>query len=151
MFQAAHPGLSVVTQNIDGMHQRSGCHDVIELHGSLWRLRCRKHGVREDPGPTYARSHCAECGEWLRPDITWFQDALDPRVLDLASQLMSQCQLLISIGTSSTVWPAAGLPRLAKEAGARCVEINLESTEASSLYDHCLRGTTAGILQSCFF
>ena len=135
-LQHAHPGrVQVVTQNIDGMHQRSGAVDVIELHGSLWRVRCPTHGSREDIGERYTTIRCERCGERLRPDIVWFEDMLHGDVLRRATEAVSRCDLLVSVGTSGVVWPAAGLPQMARRNGAYCVEINPEETEVSALYD----------------
>jgi NAD-dependent deacetylase len=108
---------------------------VIELHGSLWRMRCRIHGSREDQGEHYAALRCERCGERLRPDIVWFEDMLDEKVLRRASDAVAACDLLVSVGTSGVVYPAAGLPQLAKRNRARCIEINPEETVVSALYD----------------
>ena len=138
-MEEIHPGVMIVTQNIDGMHQRAGSRAVIELHGSLWRLRCAVHGVREDHNARFSHKRCPDCGSWLRPDIVWFGDALDPRVMESAARAVSRCDLFVSIGTSGVVWPAAGFHRLAMEGGATMVEINPERTEASELNDITLR------------
>jgi len=138
-MEEIHPGVMIVTQNIDGMHQRAGSRAVIELHGSLWRLRCAVHGVREDHNTRFSHKRCPDCGSWLRPDIVWFGDALDPRVMESAARAVSRCDLFVSIGTSGVVWPAAGFHRLAMEGGATMVEINPERTEASELNDITLR------------
>jgi NAD-dependent deacetylase len=135
-LQHAYPQhVVIVTQNIDGMHQRAGARDVIELHGSLWRMRCRMHGRREDLGASYAMTRCELCGERLRPDIVWFEDMLEEKVLRDATNSVASCDLLVSVGTSGVVYPAAGLPQLAKRNGAYCIEINPEETEVSALYD----------------
>lgn len=134
-----HPNVTVVTQNIDGMHQRAGSRNAIELHGSLWRLRCPMHGVIEDNAEEYKNYQCEHCSGWLRPDIVWFGDMLDRRVMDQAIKALSECDLFVSVGTSAVVYPAAGFPKIAKAAGARCIEINPERTELSFLYDITIR------------
>jgi NAD-dependent deacetylase len=141
MFQEGSTveSVSVVTQNIDGMHQRAGNRNVIELHGSLWRLMCPKHGVREDFGESYKRFTCETCDGWLRPDIVWFEDMLDKDVIREASVVIGSCDLFISIGTSGIVYPAAGFPTYAKDNGALCIEINPEASPISSFYDHNIR------------
>jgi NAD-dependent deacetylase len=144
--EARHSDVKVVTQNIDGLHQRAGSQKVIELHGSLWRLRCIDHGVREDLGKTYEHLRCPRCNRWLRPDITWFEDMLDPEVVADAETAIARCDLFISIGTSAVVWPAAGMPRIAKENGATCIEINPEPTNMSDLYDHTFRQPASSAL-----
>lgn len=132
--------MRVVTQNIDGLHQRAGSRSVIELHGSLWRVRDEFSGeVKEQfDVPLQAQIDYAR---WWRPDIVWFGDALRESVIRDATAAISDCDLFVSIGTSAVVYPAAHLPYYARENGAVCVEINPESTMLSPLYDHCLRTT----------
>ena len=131
----SHDNVIVVTQNIDGMHQRAGTDNVIELHGSLWRLRCDNCDIAiDDIGATFANKKC-KCGNYLRPDITWFGDMLNSQIIQQASDVIQKCDLFISIGTSGVVWPAAGFPQEAKSNGAYCIEINPERTELSSLHD----------------
>lgn len=144
--QAEKPGTAVITQNIDGLHGRSGAKDVVELHGSLWRVRCDDcHVVRPDTTvPMTPRKH--DCGAYFRPDIVWFEDSLDSRNLRRAEELLSKCDLLVSIGTSGVVYPAADLPRIAVRARAVSIEINLEDTPVSHLYQHRLRGTANEML-----
>jgi len=136
----------VITQNVDGLHQRAGSRDVVELHGSLWRIRCDGCGRREENLETpIARRRCG-CGAWLRPDIVWFEDMLDPAVLQAAAEAIASCDLLVSVGTSGVVYPAADLPRIAAENGAVCVEVNPEPTPVSGLYAHHLRGPATAML-----
>ncbi len=140
---------AVVTQNIDGMHQRAGSRNVIELHGSLWRLRCDACGFRkEDYGGTYETLQCG-CGAWLRPGITWFGDVLDASVMNRAAEVISSCDLFVGIGTSGVVWPAAGFPAFARESGAYCIEINPEPSGAAS-YDRVIEGTAGEVLPQLF-
>jgi len=150
-LQAAWPQVRVVTQNIDGMLQRAGLRVDAELHGSLWRQRCPSHGLREDldAGP-YRHRRCPDCGAWLRPDITWFEDTVDEEVFDRTRRLVAGCDLFVSVGTSGVVWPAAGFAQLARESGARMVEVNPEDNEASPLYRHRLRGPASAIIPACF-
>ncbi len=141
----------IITQNIDGMHQRSGSINIIELHGSLWRQRCEKEKIlfeHMDNGK-YIKRKC-DCGEWLRPDIIWFQDMLDQNTVDIATRSIGECDLFISIGTSATVWPAASYPSLAKNSGAFCVEINPEETEYSYIYDMNIRQPASAGLSEIF-
>lgn len=145
--QKTKPGTVVITQNIDGLHQRAGSEDVIELHGSLWRVRCdRERVTRPDDSVPMSPRQCA-CGAFFRPDIVWFEDSLDPQNLERADAALSACDLLISVGTSGVVYPAAHLPRIAVEHGATSVEINLEDTPVSHLYDHKPRGRSSDILR----
>ncbi len=144
--QRRQPGTRVVTQNIDGMHQRAGATEVTELHGSLWRVRCDEQGiVREDRTTPMSPRKC-ECGCYWRPDIVWFEDALDSRNIQRAVDALEQCDLLVSIGTSAVVYPAADLPRIAARRGVMTVEVNLEDTAMSHLYQHRLRGKASDVL-----
>ena len=149
-IQREHPNCWIVTQNIDGMHQRSGSNNVVELHGSLWRMRCSQHGVSEDHGIRYLTRHCSVCGNWLRPDITWFNDILDSEVMEKAHKLINNADLFISIGTSGVVYPAAMFPRLASDAGACCVYINIEAAENNSQYDIVALGKAGEVLNKMF-
>ena len=108
-LEKRHPGVMVVTQNIDGMHQRAGSGCVLELHGSLWRLRCPHHGLSEDIGEKYRSYRCEKCGSWLRPDITWFGDALDGEVVREAVAAIRGCDLFVSVGTSGVGLSGGGV------------------------------------------
>lgn len=148
--QRDRPATAIITQNIDGLHQSAGATSVIELHGSLWRVRCPPEGkVAADHSAPIRSRRCA-CGAYLRPDIVWFGDELDPDKLTLASRLLQRCDLLVSVGTSAVVYPAAQLPRIAMESGAVTVELNLEDTPVSSLYQHRLRGKASELLAQLF-
>lgn len=149
-LEKRHPRVTVVTQNIDGMHQRAGSRRVWELHGSLWRVRCANHGISEDIGEKYRSYRCEKCGSWLRPDITWFGDALNEGVVREAVAAIRCCDLFVSVGTSGVVYPAAGFPRFARESGARCVEINPEASEMSALYDEAIRERAGHALPELF-
>jgi len=149
-LERVHEDVWIVTQNIDGIHQRAGSTRVVELHGSLFRVRCPIHGVREDSGIAYARKTCERCGNRLRPDIVWFGDMLDPGVTSRAVSLISNCDLFVSIGTSAVVWPAAGFPDYARSNGSLTVEINPESTARSGHYDRVVRAGASEALGSLF-
>ncbi len=150
-IQEVHANVLVVTQNIDGMHQRAGSNNVIELHGSIWRVRCDREGwVKDDlnHGP-FEKRKC-DCGACLRPDIIWFSDMLDPDTVRQADAAVSQCDLFISIGTSGVVWPAAGYPQLAKSTGALCIELNPQPSEQSLIYDRVYKGKAGELLPQLF-
>ena len=141
----------VITQNIDGMHQRAKSKNVIELHGSLWRMWCESEKIlKEDLDRGKYKTRNCDCGNWLRPDIIWFQDMLNDKTVLAATQAMASCDLFVSIGTSAVVWPAAGYPKLAKNSGAFCVEINPEATELSGLYDQTIRMPASAGLEHLF-
>jgi NAD-dependent deacetylase len=123
-------GVRVVTQNVDGLHERAGSRDVVRLHGSLWRLRCTAEGGEIDDARTEFDPfppRCA-CGALLRPAVVWFGEPLDPAAWQAAEQLARTATIVLVAGTSSLVWPAAGLPGLAAASGAYVVEINPEPT-----------------------
>ena len=137
-LQNSNKDISIVTQNIDGMHQRADSNSVIELHGSLWRLRCDEcKFLIDDYNEVYKNIKC-KCGKYLRPDIVWFGDMLNMVVINNAITVIENCDLFISIGTSGVVWPAAGFPQNAKSNGAYCIEINPERTEQSYLYNEVI-------------
>lgn len=150
-LQAARPGIRVITQNIDGLLQRAGVDVLAELHGSLWRQRCAGHGVTEDlaAGP-YQRRKCPQCDAWLRPDITWFGDAVDDRVFRLAGSAVHGADLFVSVGTSGAVWPAAGFAEQARQAGAQMIEINPEDNAASALYATRVRSKASAAIPALF-
>lgn len=150
-WQRRHAGITLITQNTDGLHARAGSPELIELHGSLWRMRCRQHGAVEDisAGP-YQHRHCPQCGAAMRPDITWFGDPVDRNAFEAAGLAVQRAHLFVAIGTSGVVWPAAGFIELAHRAGATLVEINTEATDASELFDHCLRSPASEALPRHF-
>ncbi len=138
-FERARPSTTVVTQNIDGLHAKAGSRAVHELHGSMWRLRCEGCGIeRENRDVPLVPRTCA-CGAYWRPGIVWFGDMLPMDTVRAATEAIERCDLLVSVGTSASVYPAAQLPLLAKQAGATLVEVNPEETPLSRLYDVCLR------------
>jgi len=134
-------GCTLITQNVDGLHERAGARDVVRFHGSIWDLRCAE-GCREAPPVWEDRTvplevlppRCAWCGGLARPAVVWFGEPMDPAVLTRC-QRATACDLFLSIGTSSVVYPAAALVHAAKAAGAFTVEINPEATGASAEVD----------------
>lgn len=153
-LQATRSGVQVITQNIDGLLQRAGARVEAELHGSLWRVRCVQHGTWEDvAGGPYQTRFCPQCGPRevpLRPDITWFEDRVNEDVFARAGEIEEQADLFVSVGTSAVVWPAAGFIKQAKRAGARMVEVNPEATEASAMFDVCVRAPASVALPRLF-
>jgi NAD-dependent deacetylase len=138
-LQQAWPPVAIITQNIDGLLQRAGLAVAAELHGSLWRVRCRC-GTCDDAGAgRFRERRCPRCGQWLRPDITWFEDPVDESVFEHAARIVAAADLFVSIGTSGEVWPAARFVRQAQLAGARMVEINPEETKGSVYFRDCIR------------
>jgi NAD-dependent deacetylase len=142
--------LTVVTQNVDGLHARAGSREVLELHGNILHSRCLDEcGVRYDHPdhlPAGAPPRCPECGAPLRPGVVWFGELLDPAVLDRAERLLAQAQVVLVIGTSGLVYPAAGLPSIARRSGAKVVVINPEPSALDSLAHLVLPLTAAQAL-----
>jgi NAD-dependent deacetylase len=141
--------LWVITQNVDGLHQRAGSRRVIELHGNIWRVRCVRCGARYYEESVPLREippRCRECGGLVRPDVVWFGEALPPDALEKALELSAEADLFLVIGTSAQVYPAAELPFLAKRSGAKVVEINPEETPVTPVADLSLRkGASEGL------
>jgi NAD-dependent deacetylase len=142
------PRFTLVTQNVDNLHQRAGSSDVIEYHGNLLRDRCTAEGIVAGRAPLTLTGlpECARCGELLRPDVVWFGEAIPARALLLADQAATDCDAFLAIGTSALVYPAAGLAERALRSGAAVIEINPDPTGLSPLADHVLRGPSGSIL-----
>ncbi|HYJ89235.1 MAG TPA: NAD-dependent deacylase [Pyrinomonadaceae bacterium] len=138
---------TVVTQNVDGLHQKAGARDVIELHGSIWRARCISCNARYEIQLDKRRSElCIACGDRLRPDVVLFGEILPPGAFEVAAERASECEVCFVIGTSGIVYPAAGLPEIAKSAGAYLCEVNPELTPLSGLCDAVLTGKAGEVL-----
>ncbi|MCX7893645.1 MAG: NAD-dependent deacylase [Burkholderiales bacterium] len=142
------PELALITQNVDGLHQRAGSRDVIELHGNIHRSRCvRENTVVEswaDTGDLPPR--CPRCGALLRPDVVWFGEMLPAAALERAEAAARGCDVFFSVGTSAAVYPAAHLPLVARDAGATVIEVNKDPTRISNAVTYVLRGPSGEIL-----
>lgn len=157
-WQERFQQFTLVTQNIDGLHQKAGSKDVIELHGNIWRARCLScqarydipgdshRGSRRDSRRDHQPSECVSCGERLRPDVVLFGEMLPPGAFELAAESAQDCELCFVVGTSGIVHPAASLPEIAKAAGAYLCEVNPERTALSELCDEVLTGKAGEIL-----
>jgi NAD-dependent deacetylase len=138
---------TLITQNIDGLHQRAGCAQVHELHGNIHRIICsaertpvREHRAGGDP------PRCPRCGAFLRRDVVWFGEALPEEALQAAWEAAAECEVFFSVGTSAVVQPAASLALLALRRGAAVVEVNPQETPLSASARFLLRGPSAEIL-----
>jgi len=138
----------LVTQNVDGLHQRAGSQKLVELHGNIARVKCSREGtiVEEWSAADGEVPRCANCGAFLRPDVVWFEELLPEGALAAAENAARSCEVLLVIGTSAEVYPAAGLPMLAQEHGALVVEINPNETPLSARADYVLRGASGIVL-----
>lgn len=122
------PRLTLITQNVDGLHRRAGSRTVVELHGDITRVRCSREGtdISEwvEPEPGGDPPVCAGCGAFLRPDVVWFGEALPEKALHRAWAAVYDCDLFLAVGTSNLVEPAASLPWLAAAQGAIVAVVN---------------------------
>lgn len=146
--------LTVMTQNVDGLHARAGSADVLELHGNILHSRCLDEcGVsyaHPDHLPRGAPPRCPNCGAPLRPGVVWFGESLDPAVLARAERLVAQAQVVLVVGTSGLVYPAAGLPSIARRAGATVVVINPDQSALDHVAHMTLPLTAAQALPALF-
>lgn len=155
-FQERYPGrLTLATQNVDGLHQKAGSTGVLALHGNLfedkWLDHCALARRAQDAcfvgqAEAGAPPRCAQCGNLVRPAVVWFGESLPAHAIEAAQQAANACQVMLVVGTSGVVYPAAGLAHLAREAGARVIIINPEPTELDDVAHLILRGTSAQVL-----
>ncbi|MEM3023006.1 MAG: NAD-dependent deacylase [Candidatus Bathyarchaeia archaeon] len=138
----------LITQNVDGLHARAGSRRLLELHGSMWRGRCVECGRVIDlpETPLRALPPLCPCGRALRPDVVQFGEPIDPKILSAALEACKRAELFLVIGTSAVVYPAAQMPLMAIESGARAVEINPNPTPLTPLMTLSIRGRAAEAL-----
>jgi NAD-dependent protein deacetylase/lipoamidase len=138
----------LITQNVDGLHRRAGSRRLVELHGSLWRVRCLAEGTvaetLEVPFPSLPP--CCTCGALVRPDVVWFGEALPTGAIRQAYDAAESCDVMLVVGTSAFVQPAASLPMIGKAHGAYVVEVNLEPTPLSAFADESHHGKAGEVL-----
>lgn len=146
---------SLITQNVDDLHEQAGSTDVIHLHGNIARTKCFFNcqgdptfvdltTIQYDPEDTPPK--CPHCGRWLRPDVVWFHEILPKHELELATSASQSCEVMIVIGTSGLVEPAASLPKLAKKSGATVIEVNPDYSMITSIADVKLAGASGVML-----
>jgi len=149
MLEQRVPEFTLVTQNVDGHHTRAGSRRVLHLHGDLFTVRCTGCGAeREDrrhPLPELP-PRCAGCGAMERPGVVWFGEMLPADILGDAAAAAEQCDVMLVVGTSAVVYPAAGVAIAAIQAGRPVIEINPEPTPLSEACVHTLRGPAGEIL-----
>jgi NAD-dependent deacetylase len=144
------PNFQLITQNVDGLHERASTRGVIRLHGSIWEVLCWR-GCASSPPRWRDESvpfeeippRCPHCGDLIRPGVVWFGEPLDPQSVDAANDA-ADCDVFITVGTSAVVYPAAGFIDIARCRGAYTVEINPEVTPAT--VDLTLRGRAEDVL-----
>jgi NAD-dependent deacetylase len=149
-METIFPSMTCVTQNVDGLHQRAGSRHLLELHGTITRAFCNRCGEARDMGEALTESAeeppVCSCGGKFRPAVVWFGESLPEEVLVRAYEEATFCDLFISVGTSGTVYPAAGLVELAHQAGACFIEVNPEPTPFSRLADLRLAAPAGEVL-----
>lgn len=146
-LQSRIPHFTLITQNVDGLHQSAGSREVIELHGNIMRSKCFDEDlVQEDFDLGHTPPRCLRCGAPMRPDVVWFGESLPYEAMRAAVEAAQNCEVFLSIGTSALVYPAAELPHSARAQGAQVVEINLDETPLSASAHYSLRGKAGEIL-----
>jgi len=142
----------LITQNVDGLHRTAGSQKLSEIHGNIWKVRCtRCSRVDENREvPIAILPSCAACGGLLRPHIVWFGESLASEDLDRSYEALGRCEVLLIIGTSGIVYPAASFAPVAKAAGAFVVEINLDPTPHTELVDVSLQGRAKDVVPELF-
>lgn len=140
---------TLITQNIDGLHQKAGSRNIIELHGSIWELKCTNCPVTEknyevplNPLPP----ECGRCGSIMRPGTVWFGEIIPMSVIDKTILAIEESDVLLIIGTSGMVEPSASMGLMAKQSGKKVIEINLEPTPNSSIYDISIQAKSGEVL-----
>jgi NAD-dependent deacetylase len=147
-WQQRFPGFTLITQNVDGLHRAAGSRGVLELHGSIWRVRCLTCGIERDeltvPLP-HLPPRCRQCGGMERPAVVWFGEGLPDDVFTAAAEAAAAADVMVVIGTSAVVYPAAGLVSVTAEHGGAVIEVNPEPSALAGHATVALRGP-AGVL-----
>lgn len=148
LLQKARRDCTLITQNVDGLHDRAGSVAILKLHGDIWRMRCTRCAAewpdRRVPLPSIPPK--CQCGGMARPAIVWFGEPLPPGIWSSAESAAETCDVLLVVGTSAVVYPAASLIPSARAAGAKVIEVNPEETPVSGSVDCSLRGSAGAIL-----
>ena len=155
-FDDLLPQVAVITQNVDDLHQRAGSRDIVPLHGALMRSKCFADcrgqptiidvAALPDAESGSVPPRCPYCGAWVRPDVVWFGETLLVRQLDRAVQLVQSAGVMLVVGTSGVVEPAASLPRVARQNGALVIEVNPVRSGITPLADLWLPGPAGEVL-----
>jgi NAD-dependent deacetylase len=143
------PEFVLVTQNVDGLHAKAGSRNLVELHGNIGRVKCAREGIlveRWDEPFDELPPRCPRCGAFLRPDVVWFEELLPAAALEAAEDAARRCDVLLVVGTSAEVYPAAALPLYARDADALVIEINPARTPLTDRVDYALCGPAGTVL-----
>lgn len=149
LWEQLFPEFTLITQNIDGLHAKAGSRKIIELHGNIWKTRCPRDGRVQDNAEVPLKTippRCPSCGAMLRPHVVWFGESLDSGDIAQAFSLSGRCRLMFVVGTSAVVHPAASLPLIAAQAGAKIVEVNPDPTPLTPDADFSFRGKAGEVL-----
>jgi NAD-dependent deacetylase len=147
-MEARHERFMLVTQNVDGLHRAAGSQKLLEIHGNIWKVRCTACGLVEENRevPIAILPSCRACGKLVRPHIVWFGESLQEADLDRCCEAVASCEVMLLIGTSGVVNPAASFAGIAKAAGAFVVELNLDPTPNSSIVDVAVQGRASELV-----
>ncbi|MFI5323738.1 MAG: NAD-dependent deacetylase [Thermodesulfobacteriota bacterium] len=140
---------TLITQNIDGLHQMAGNRNIIEMHGNIWQVRCTQCGCIESSHRVPLEEippRCKECGEIGRPNVIWFGEIIPMKVIDNSLKAVEECEVMLIVGTSGIVEPAASIGLVAKQTGKTVIEVNLEYTPNSGLFDMTILGKSGEVL-----
>jgi NAD-dependent deacetylase len=148
-WESVFPRFTLITQNVDGLHALAGSKNILELHGNIWKVRCpSEHSVSDNRDVPLAEipPRCPACGALLRPHIVWFGEPLDRAVIGRAFEESAASEVMVVVGTSALVHPAASLPHSAADAGAAVIEVNPDPTPLTTFATVSLRGPAGLIL-----
>lgn len=145
------PHFLLATQNVDGLHRRAGSQNIIELHGTITQSSCLDCGKIATADELDAigddqEARCSACGGLLRPDVVWFGEMLPEGAMERSARAAAQADVFLSVGTSAVVYPAAGLPLVAKENGAYVAEVNVERSAIADALDEVVLGPSGEVL-----
>ncbi len=144
------PTLTLVTQNVDDLHERAGSQPVLHIHGRINHFRCNRcatdHALQPNERTQALPPTCLFCGDFVRPDVVWFGEALPSHVVEIAWQAAERCDVMLVVGTSGVVYPVAQLPLVAQQAGAVVIDVNPDCTSISEIADIFLQGAGGLIL-----
>lgn len=138
---------SLITQNVDGLHRRAGSENVLEVHGNLWAMKCTSCDHRDRlTSPAEGIPNCPQCGSYLRPDVVWFGEQLDPSIMNKVYNELEKADTIMVIGTSALVHPAASFPLVIRQQGGNIIEMNVEKTPLTSYSNVHLSGKAGEVL-----
>jgi NAD-dependent deacetylase len=154
------PKVTLITQNVDDLHERAGSRNVLHLHGSIQTARCIECGhpykhpetseMVEFPESRIEPPECEKCGEWIRPNVVWFGEALPVKALRDAEQAAEECDLMLIVGTSGLVYPAANLPMVAIRRNITTIQVNPTETDLDAKVTFDLNGKAGVVLPQLY-